>query len=45
VLVAFAKKLTVQDIERYAKLLQINPSFRPTYSEIVDLTQVEELGL
>jgi hypothetical protein len=45
VVVAFAKKLTVQDIERYAKLLQLDPSFRPTFSEVVDLTQVEELDL
>jgi hypothetical protein len=45
VVVAFAKKLTVHDIERYARLLQLDPSFRPIYSEIVDLTQVEELDL
>ena len=45
VAVTFARKLTVQDIERYARLLQINPSFQPSYSEIVDLTQVEELDL
>lgn len=45
VTVKFGKKLTFQDIERYAKLLQLNPSFRPTFSEIVDLTDVEELEL
>ncbi|HEX4784083.1 MAG TPA: hypothetical protein VH350_07045 [Candidatus Sulfotelmatobacter sp.] len=45
VLVSFGKKLTVQQIKRYSDLLQINPSFQPTYSEIVDLTQVEELDL
>jgi hypothetical protein len=45
VAVTFGKKLTVSDIERYAKLLQLNASFRPTYSEIVDLRQVEELDL
>jgi hypothetical protein len=45
VVVTFAKNLTVQDIERYASLLQIDPSFRPAYSEIVDLRQVEELDL
>ena len=45
VAVSFARKLTVQDIERYASLLRIDPSFRPAYSEIVDLRQVEELDL
>ena len=43
--VKFAKKMTVRDIERYAKRLQSNPSFRPDYSEIVDLTDVEVLDL
>lgn len=43
--VSFGKKLTVQQIKRYSDLLQMNPSFQPTYSEIVDLTQVEELDL
>jgi len=45
VAVKFGKKLTVNDIERYAKWLRLNPSFRPDFSEIVDLTQVEELDL
>lgn len=45
VTVKFGKKLTFGDIERYAKLLQLNPSFQPCYSEIVDLTDVEELDL
>lgn len=45
VAVTFGKKLTVSDIERYAKLLQLNASFRPNCSEIVDLRQVEELDL
>jgi hypothetical protein len=45
VAVTFGKKLTVPDIGRYANQLQLNPSFRPNYSEIVDLTQVEELDL
>ncbi len=45
VVVKFGKTLTAGDIERYAKLLQSNPSFQPNYSEIVDLTQVEELDL
>ena len=43
--VKFGKKLTVGDIERYAKWLQSSPSFNPDYAEIVDLTQVEEVSL
>lgn len=43
--VKFGKKLAFGDIERYAKLLQLNPQFRPSYAEIVDLTEVEELDL
>lgn len=43
--VKFGKKLAFDDIGRYAKLLQSNPQFRPSYSEIVDLTDVEELDL
>ena len=45
VTVKFGKKLTFADIERYAKQLRLNPSFQPDYSEIVDLTEVEELDL
>ena len=45
VAVTFGKKLKVCDIQRYAELLQMNASFRPNYSEIVDLTDVEELDL
>ncbi|HET7893670.1 MAG TPA: hypothetical protein VFL34_19225 [Candidatus Sulfotelmatobacter sp.] len=45
VVVTFGRKLTVQDIERYANALQSDRSFHPTYSEIIDLTQAEELEL
>jgi hypothetical protein len=45
VTVKFGKKLTFGDIERYAKRLLSNPSFQPDYSEIIDLTEVEELDL
>ncbi len=45
VTVKFRGKLTVGDIERYSKLLQANPTFQADYSEVVDLTQVEELDL
>jgi hypothetical protein len=45
VTVRFGKNLTGRDIEAYAKRLQLNRSFNPTYDEIVDLTEVEELDL
>ncbi len=45
VTVKFGKKLTFGDIERYAKRLLLNPSFQPDFSEIVDLTEVEEFDL
>ena len=45
VIVQFRKKLTVRDVERYARLLRANPSFKPSFSEIVDLREVEEVDL
>lgn len=45
VIVTFGKKLTVEDIQRYAELLLANPSFRPDFAEIVDIRQVEQLDL
>jgi hypothetical protein len=41
--IKFGKTVTFADIERYAKRLRLSPSFHPEYSEIVDLTEVEEL--
>jgi hypothetical protein len=45
VCVRFTKKLTIAQIERYANRVRSDPQFRPDYSEIVDLTQVEEVEL
>jgi MFS superfamily sulfate permease-like transporter len=45
VVVRFARRLTFDDIRRYAERLRSNPAFRPKYSEIVDLTEVEEIDL
>jgi hypothetical protein len=45
VTVRFGKKVTAGDIERYAGWLRTNPSFQPSFSEIVDLSPVEELDL
>jgi hypothetical protein len=43
--IKLGKTVTFADIERYAKQLRLNPLFQPEYSEIVDLTEVEELDL
>ena len=45
VTVKFRKKLTVKDIQRYSALLRSNAEFHPNFSEIVDLTDVEEFEL
>lgn len=45
VVVTFEKRLAFEDIQRYAACLRSDPSFRPDHSEIVDLTEVEELDL
>jgi hypothetical protein len=43
--VEFGKKLTFEGIKKYAHCLQSDPLFRSNYSEIADLTDVEELDL
>ncbi len=43
--VKFRSRVTVKDIERYAASLRMNPLFRPDFSEIVDMSEVEELEL
>jgi hypothetical protein len=43
--VRFHKKVTVRDIEKYAASLRANSLFHPDFSEIVDLSEVEELDL
>ena len=45
VIVTFAKKVTAADIANYAARLREHPSFRPEFSEIADLSAVEELDL
>jgi hypothetical protein len=45
VMVKFGKKVVADDIANYARELQQHPSFRPDFSEIVDLTSVEEMDL
>jgi hypothetical protein len=43
--VKFKRKVTASDIEQYAVLLRADPLFDPNFSEIVDLSDVEELDL
>ncbi len=45
VYVRFSGKVQIEEIAQYAHGLLRNPSFHETFSEIVDLTQVEELDL
>jgi hypothetical protein len=43
--VRFQKKVRARDIESYAASLRANPLFDPDFSEVVDLSEVEELDL
>ena len=45
VTVKFGKKVTADDIARYATQLRAHPSFQPTFSEIADLRDIEEMDL
>jgi hypothetical protein len=45
VTVRFGKTVSAGDIERYAAQLRESPSFRPGFSEIADLRDVEKLDL
>jgi hypothetical protein len=45
VTVRFGKTVSAGDIERYATQLRESPSFRPGFSEIADLRDVEKLDL
>ena len=44
-IVRFGKKVNAEDIGRYAERLRAHPIFRPGFSEIADLRNVEELDL
>jgi hypothetical protein len=43
--VKFGKRLSVRDVEGYVTALHADPSFIPDFSEIVDLSNVQELEL
>src|SRR5579863_4326744 len=43
--VKFGTTVTIHDIARYANALVADPRFDPTFSEIVDLSAVEEFQI
>ena len=45
VTVKFHRTVTVSSIARYAAALRADPLFKPDFSEIVDMSEVEELDL
>ena len=45
VVVTFGRRLALDEIQRYTQCLLQNSSFEPSFSEIVDLTQVEKVDL
>jgi len=45
VVVKFGRRLTAGDIQKYVTCLVANPSFVPDFSEIVDLSRVEDVDL
>jgi len=45
VVVRFGKRVSFPEIKDYVQKLLAHPLFRPNYSEIVDLSNVEELQL
>jgi len=45
VVVTFGKRLTIEDIGKYVEELRFHRAFRPAFSEIVDLREVEALDL
>lgn len=45
VTVRFRNKLSFREIQHYADSLRADPAFEPTFSEIADLTEVEQLDL
>ena len=45
VVVKFGRRTTMEDIANYAQHLVSDPDFQPTFSEIIDLREVEYLNL
>ena len=45
VIARFGKRLTATDIQIYVQNLRAHPSFNPSFSEIADISDVEDLPL
>jgi len=45
VVITLGNRVTVNEFEEYAKLLQQDPSFQPTFSEIADMRSIQEVDL
>ena len=45
VVVKFGKRVTADEIASYAKELRFHPAFEPSFAEIADLRETEELDL
>jgi len=45
VVATFRKRLTFREFESYTQLLRANPLFKPAFSEIADISRVEEINL
>jgi len=45
IVVKFGKRVTAEDIGEYVRRLLAHPSFEPSFSEIVDLSEAEEHDL
>ena len=45
VVITLGNRVTVNEFEEYARLLQQDPSFQPTFSEIADMRSIQEVDL
>ena len=45
VVITLGNRVTVNELEEYARLLQQDPAFQPTFSEIADMRSIQEVDL
>jgi hypothetical protein len=45
VVITLGNRVTINQLEEYARLLQLNPCFTPSFSEIADMRAAEEIAL
>jgi len=45
VVITLGNRVTINEFEQYARLLQQDPSFQPTFSEIADMRSIQEVDL